>query len=309
MCIFFQVCLTFVIRHLVYIRFFLYIFAYRIIIPYTSVLKRMKKITKVLYISQEIFPYLPESELSNMGRYLPQAVQDRGRETRTFMPKFGAVNERRNQLHEVIRLSGMNLIIDDTDHPLIIKVASIQAARMQVYFIDNDDYFHRKNTIADENGEEYEDNDERTIFFVRGVMETVKKLRWTPDVIHCQGWMTALAPLYIKKAFNDDPFFKHSKVVYSVFNDEFKKPFRSLFAERLLLDGIEKKHVAQVKDKVIDFLALSKLAIDYSDAVIQSSPEVNEDVLQYIESKKVKFLPFQKDEDYADAYVQFYDSL
>jgi len=203
----------------------------------------------------------------------------------------------------------MNLIIDDTDHPLIIKVASIQSARMQVYFIDNDDYFHRKNTIADENGEEYEDNDERTIFFVRGVMETVKKLRWTPDVIHCQGWMTALAPLYIKKAFNDDPFFKHSKVVYSLFNDEFKKPFRSLFAERLLLDGIEKKHVTQVKDKVIDFLALSKLAIDYSDAVIQSSPEVNEEVLQYIASKKVKFLPFQHDEDYADAYVQFYDSL
>ena len=309
MCIICLVCLTFGTLHLVYIRFFLYIFAIRIIIPYTSEKKRMKKITKVLYISQEIFPYLPESELSNMGRYLPQAVQDRGRETRTFMPKFGAVNERRNQLHEVIRLSGMNLIIDDTDHPLIIKVASIQSARMQVYFIDNDDYFHRKNTIADENGEEYEDNDERTIFFVRGVMETVKKLRWTPDVIHCQGWMTALAPLYIKKAFNDDPFFKHSKVVYSVFNDEFKKPFRSLFAERLLLDGIEKKHVAQVKDKVIDFLALSKLAIDYSDAVIQSSPEVNEDVLQYIASKKVKFLPFQKDEDYADAYVQFYDSL
>jgi len=296
-------------RVLVYIRFFLYIFAIRIIIPTHRIRREMKKITKVLYISQEIFPYLPESELSNMGRYLPQAVQDRGRETRTFMPKFGAVNERRNQLHEVIRLSGMNLIIDDTDHPLIIKVASIQSARMQVYFIDNDDYFHRKNTISDENGEEYEDNDERTIFFVRGVMETVKKLRWTPDVIHCQGWMTALAPLYIKKAFNDDPFFKHSKVVYSVFNDEFKKPFRSLFAERLLLEGIEKKHVAQVKDKVIDFVALSKLAIDYSDAVIQSSPEVNEEVLQYITSKKVKFLPFQTDEDYADAYVQFYDSL
>ncbi len=156
----------------------------------------MKKAKKILYISQEIFPYLPESELANMGRYLPQAVQELGRETRTFMPKFGAINERRNQLHEVIRLSGMNLIIDDTDHPLIIKVASIQAARMQVYFIDNDDYFHRKNTIADDEEEEYDDNDERTIFFVRGVMETVKKLRWTPDVIHCQGWMTALAPLY-----------------------------------------------------------------------------------------------------------------
>ena len=269
----------------------------------------MKKVTKVLYISQEIFPYLPESEIANMGRFLPQAVQDRGRETRTFMPKFGAVNERRNQLHEVIRLSGMNLIIDDTDHPLIIKVASIQAARMQVYFIDNDDYFHRKNTIADEAGEEYEDNDERTIFFVRGVMETVKKLRWTPDVIHCQGWMTALAPLYIKKAFNDDPFFKHSKVVYSVFNDDFKKPFRNLFAERLMLEGIEKKHVTQVKDKEIDFVALTKLAIDYSDGVIQSSPVVNEEVLKYVASKKMKFLSYQSSEDYADAYVEFYDSL
>lgn len=268
-----------------------------------------KKVTKVLFISQEIFPYLPESELSNMGRFLPQAVQDRGKETRTFMPKFGAVNERRNQLHEVIRLSGMNLIIDDTDHPLIIKVASIQSARLQVYFIDNEDYFHRKNTIADENDEEFEDNDERTIFFVRGVMETVKKLRWTPDVIHCQGWMTALAPLYIKKAYNDDPFFKHSKVVYSLFADEFKKPFRSLFAERLLLEGIEKRHLVQVKDKVIDFVALSKLAIDYSDAVIQSSPVVNEEVLKYIQTKGMKFLPFVEKENYADDYVDFYDVI
>jgi len=269
----------------------------------------MKKVNKVLYISQEIYPYLPESEIANMGRYLPQAVQDRGRETRTFMPKFGAVNERRNQLHEVIRLSGMNLIIDDTDHPLIIKVASIQAARMQVYFIDNDDYFHRKETVADENGNEYEDNDERTIFFVRGVMETVKKLRWTPDVIHCQGWMTALAPLYIKKAYNQDPFFKHSKVVYSVFNDDFKNPFRNLFAERLLLEGIEKKHVFQVKDKVIDYVALSKLAIDFSDGVIQSSKEINPGITDYIKEKNIKYLPYVEGEDYADDYVRFYDSL
>jgi starch synthase len=269
----------------------------------------MKKVTKVLYISQEIFPYLPESELANMGRYLPQAVQDRGRETRTFMPKFGAVNERRNQLHEVIRLSGMNLIIDDTDHPLIIKVASIQAARMQVYFIDNDDYFHRKNTIADEKGEEYEDNDERTIFFVRGVMETIKKLRWTPDVIHCQGWMTALAPLYIKKAYNEDPFFKNSKVVYSLFDDAFTKPFRNLFAERLMLEGIENKDVEQVKDQTIDYAALSKLAIDYSDGVIQSSEVVNQELLDYVTQKEMKFLPFQSKDDYADAFIEFYDSL
>lgn len=269
----------------------------------------MKKVNKVLYISQEIFPYLPSSPVADMGRYLPQAVQDRGRETRTFMPKFGAINERRNQLHEVIRLSGMNLIIDDTDHPLIIKVASIQAARLQVYFIDNDDFFRRKNTIADSDEIEYSDNDERTIFFIRGVMETVKKLRWTPDVIHCLGWMTALAPLYIKKAYNQDPFFKNSKVIYSLFKDDFKQPFRSLFADKLLLDGIEPGDVDHLKKGDIDYVELTKLAIDYSDGVIQSVPETNSDVLNYINSTGKKFLPYHEDEDYADDYVRFYDSV
>ncbi len=269
----------------------------------------MKKVNKVLYISQEIFPYLPSSPVADMGRYLPQAVQDRGRETRTFMPKFGAINERRNQLHEVIRLSGMNLIIDDTDHPLIIKVASIQAARLQVYFIDNDDFFRRKNTIADSDEIEYSDNDERTIFFIRGVMETVKKLRWTPDVIHCLGWMTALAPLYIKKAYNQDPFFKNSKVIYSLFKDDFKQPFRSLFADKLLLDGIEPGDVDHLKTGDIDYVELTKLAIDYSDGVIQSVPETNPDVLNYISSTGKKFLPYHEDEDYADDYVRFYDSV
>ena len=160
----------------------------------------MTKANKVLFITQEITPYVPETELSLTGRNLPQAIQEKGREIRTFMPKWGNINERRNQLHEVIRLSGMNLIIDDTDHPLIIKVASIQSARMQVYFIDNDDFFQNRLQITDENGVEYEDNDARTIFYARGVLETVKKLRWCPDIIHCHGWMTALAPLYIKRA-------------------------------------------------------------------------------------------------------------
>ena len=154
----------------------------------------MTKATKVLFIAQEITPYLPDSEIATLCRNLPQGIQERGHEIRTFMPKYGNINERRNQLHEVIRLSGMNLIINDTDHPLIIKVASIQSARMQVYFIDNDDYFQRKQVLTDDNGNEFEDNDERSIFFVRGVMETVKKLRWAPDIIHCHGWLTALAP-------------------------------------------------------------------------------------------------------------------
>ncbi len=150
---------------------------------------------KVLFISSEITPYLPETEMSKKARYLPQGIQERGKEIRTFMPRYGNVNERRNQLHEVIRLSGMNLIIDDTDHPLIIKVASIQSARMQVYFIDNEDYFQRKHTYRDAKGNEFTDNDERAIFFARGVLETVIKLRWAPDLIHCHGWLTSLVPL------------------------------------------------------------------------------------------------------------------
>src|SRR5664280_799781 len=178
---------------------------------------------KVLFISQEITPYLGETKLSKIGRFLPQGIQERGKEIRTFMPRYGCINERRNQLHEVIRLSGMNLIIDDTDHPLIIKVASIQSARMQVYFIDNEDYFQRKNIIKDSKGNEFADNDERAIFYARGVLETVIKLRWAPDLIHCSGWLTSLVPLYIKKAYNDDPLFVNSKVIYSVYHDDFKK--------------------------------------------------------------------------------------
>ena len=173
---------------------------------------------KVLFIAQEITPYLPESEMATICRYLPQGIQEQGKEIRTFMPRFGSINERRNQLHEVIRLSGMNLIINDSDHPLIIKVASIQAARMQVYFIDNDEYFSRKHTVYDCDGECFPDNDERLIFFDRGVLETIRKLRWQPDIVHCHGWFTALAPLYVKKAFREDPLFSKTKVVYSIYD-------------------------------------------------------------------------------------------
>ena len=162
---------------------------------------------KVLFINQEIAPYVPESEISVLGRDLPHRVQEKGFEIRTFMPKWGNINERRGQLHEVIRLSGMNLIIDETDHPLIIKVASIPTSRLQVYFIDNDDYFSRRQMEADENGVEYADNGERAIFYARGVLETVKKLRWAPDIIVCQGWIGAVVPLYIKTAYKVEPSF------------------------------------------------------------------------------------------------------
>ena len=195
---------------------------------------------KVLFITQEIIPYVAESEMSAAGRKLPQAIQEKGREIRTFMPKWGNVNERRNQLHEVIRLSGMNLIIDDTDHPLIIKVASIQAARMQVYFIDNDDYFQHRLMATNEEGVEYTDNDERAIFYARGVLETVKKLRWCPEVIHCQGWISALVPLYIKKAYMEEPSFRDSKVVLSLFENELKSNLQEDIIEKILLKNCVK---------------------------------------------------------------------
>ncbi len=262
---------------------------------------------KVLYITSEITPYLPESEIATISRTLPQGVQERGREIRTFMPKFGNINERRNQLHEVIRLSGMNLIIDDTDHPLIIKVASIQAARMQVYFIDNEDYFQRKATLTDAEGNYFDDNDERSIFFVRGVLETVKKLRWVPDVIHCHGWMTALTPLYIKKAYADDPCFKNSKIVYSIYNDDYSNKFDSKFSEKLLLDGIEDSDVEAIKNQEVSFEDLTRLALKYSDGVIQGSEQINEDLKKAAQDSALPFLDYQPADNYIDAYNGFYD--
>jgi len=264
---------------------------------------------RILFITSEIMPYLPETEISHIGRYLPQGIQERGKEIRTFMPKFGNINERRNQLHEVIRLSGMNLIIDDTDHPLIIKVASIQSARMQIYFIDNEDFFQRKHTVRDEEGNEFEDNDERSIFYVRGVMETVKKLRWTPDLIHCHGWITALAPLYIKKHYKDDPCFKNSKIVYSVYDDDFQMPFRNVFHHKLKLEGIKDVHLKSIKEKT-DFETLSKLAIDFSDGVIQGSPVVNDEVIAYAKGKEgLHYLSYQNRESYVNAFNAFYDKI
>lgn len=284
-------------------RFFLYLC--RI---FTRTIVIMTKANKVLFITQEITPYVSESEMANIGRHLPQAIQEKGREIRTFMPKWGNINERRNQLHEVIRLSGMNLIIDDTDHPLIIKVASIQSARMQVYFIDNDDYFQNRLQVTDENGEEYEDNDARAIFYARGVLETVKKLRWCPDIIHCHGWMTALAPLYIKKAYKDEPSFRDAKVIFSLYEDDFKQPFHADFSNKLLLKGIAKKDIAGLKEP-IDYTALCKLAADFSDGIIQQSEHVNEEVLNYARESGKPVLEYQSPENFAEACNDFYDKV
>jgi len=264
--------------------------------------------TKVLFISQEITPYLPETEMSRTARYLPQGIQERGKEIRTFMPKYGSINERRNQLHEVIRLSGMNLIIDDTDRPLIIKVASIQSARMQVYFIDNEDYFQRRYTLQDENGEYFSDNDERAIFFARGVLETVKKLRWSPDIVHCLGWFTSLVPLYLKHSYNEDPLFANSKVVYSIYDEEFDTPLKQEFKDKLKIEGINNKAIKTIKDNP-DYVNLTKMTIDNSDAIIKGSKQINEEIESYIQQINKPTLEYQPEDKYIDAYSRFYDEL
>jgi len=262
---------------------------------------------KVLFVSQEITPYLPETELSQIGRNLPQAIQETGKEIRTFMPKYGNINERRNQLHEVIRLSGMNLIIDDTDHPLIIKVASIQAARMQVYFIDNEDYFHRKQTVADAKGAYFKDNDERMIFFARGVLETVRKLRWSPDLVHCHGWFTSLVPLYIKNAYREDPLFADSKVIFSMYDNGFDMPLDGAFKEKLLVDGVSPDDVSMVTEPT--FENLTKLAATYSDGLVQGSEILPDFVLKVMKDSAKPTLNYLGGTEYVDEFSVFYDSI
>ncbi|OQX80238.1 MAG: glycogen synthase [Bacteroidetes bacterium 4484_276] len=266
----------------------------------------MKK-AKVLYVMQEITPYLEETSMSYIGRHLPQGIQEKKREIRTFMPRYGIINERRNQLHEVIRLSGMNLIIDDNDHPLIIKVASIQQARMQVYFIDNEDYFHRKALFHNKAGKFFEDNDERIIFFARGVLETVKKLGWPPDIIHCHGWITSLAPLYIKRSFKDNPLFSDSKVILSLYDDDFPELLSDDFNKKLKFGKIKEADLKNYKSN--NYEGLIKGAIDHSDAFIIGSETINPEIEKYARQQNKPILELQDREDYIKAYNEFYNQF
>lgn len=262
---------------------------------------------KILFINQEISPYVPDNAMSVMGRELPRTMQDRNHEIRTFMPKWGNINERRGQLHEVIRLSGINLIIDDTDHPLVIKVASIPSCRVQVYFIDNDDYFSNRQMTVDENGLDYPDNGERAIFFARGVLETVKKQCWVPDIIHCQGWMSGVVPFYIKTAYKDEPSFANTKVVTSLFNKEFQGDFGTNFKQCVDFRDAKAELLAPYNDE-FTFQDLGKLAIDYSDGVILADKDVSKTLQKHAKDKNIPTLGFQG-EEFGDAYEAFYDQI
>lgn len=267
------------------------------------------KSEKILLITQEIAPYVPSTPMSELGRQLPQVLQENGHQVRMFMPRWGNINERRNQLHEVIRLSGMNVIIDDSDHTLVIKVASIPSTHVQVYFIDNDDYFHNRQMLCDENGVEYPDNIERAIFYARGVLETVKKLRWIPDVIHCHGWMSALAPIFIRTAFHDDPPFTDAKIVFSAYgNAPTLTPIEN-FKAALAFRSLTKAKLDKLK---IDFTtpnALAELAVAFSDGFIQAEEGAAPDVMALAAAKGLPTLDFPGEENTPQAYSAFYEKL
>lgn len=267
---------------------------------------------KALFISQEIAPYLPESHMALRSRMIPTGVQEKGYEVRTFMPKYGSINERRNQLHEVIRLSGMNIVIDDADHPLIIKVATLQPTRMQVYFIDNDDYFMTSPTKELETILSPDDNDERAMFYVHGVVETVKKLRWAPAVIHCSGWVSALAPLYLKKMYGDDPSFRDAKIIYSI-TDPASLPANldPRFVEKLLMvDAFSPEDVAELGSEPVGIPELTRIAAKYSDGVIAAFPELSDEIISAAKESGKPFLDYHDDiSDAVNAYVEFYKSL
>lgn len=271
----------------------------------------MKEPKRVLFVNSEIFPYLPESEISLIGRYLPQGIQESGKEIRSFMPRYGCINERRNQLHEVIRLSGMNIVVNDIDRPLVIKVSSISAARMQVYFIDNEDYFHRKFIYADAEGKLFEDNDERAAFFARGILETVKKLRWKPDIIHCQGWISHILPIYLKKAYSEDPIFADTKVVLTLYNEHLDQTFSQDIKEKILMNGVKAKDLDVLAEP--NGINLAKLAIQYADGVIMGEESINSELVDYTTEKGLPTLPFEKfdqtNQECIQRYNIFYDQF
>ena len=264
-------------------------------------------VKKILFISQEIGPYVPERRLSQIGRLLPQGIKEQGIEERTFMPKYGMIAERSNQLHEMIRLSGMNVIIDDTDHPLIIKVATLQQAHFQVYFIYNEDYFASSRIDELEMNCSPEDNDERSMFFVRAVIESIRKMRWVPDIIQCTGWISALAPVYIRTLYGDDPSFRDAKIVSALFDESIPAPLSERLAEKMHQDGIPKNALKAIYGKALDYVDLMSYSLRYADGIIECEEGVNEQVLQA--AAALPKLQFLGDNDDVAQVTQFYGSL
>lgn len=264
---------------------------------------------RILYVANEINPFLKTTEVADFVRKLPQGMQERGMEIRILVPRFGLINERKNRLHEVVRLSGINISVGDEEKPLIIKVASIPNAKLQVYFIDNEDYFHRKSVFFDKEDNFYEDNDERAIFFCKGVLETVKKLGWSPDIVHCNDWMTSLIPLYLKTTYKNDPIFKDSKSVFTVYDNRFTHKFGDDLIDKVKMIDIDDSMLHQLK--TADYEGFIKLGMEYADAVINANEETSESFNQLIaeRSNKDKVDTIEKDDNFLDSYYNLYNEL
>ena len=269
--------------------------------------KELMKNRKILYVSSEVVPYLPENEISSMSFEIPKMVNKQGGQIRIFMPKYGNINERRHQLHEVIRLSGLNLVVNDLDMPLIIKVASIPKERIQVYFIDNEEYFNRKATFKDSSDKLFKDNDERCIFFAKGVLETIKRLNWSPDIIHIHGWMSALLPIYLKENFKNEPIFQKSKIVTSLYANEFEKSLNKDMINKVLFDEIDKKNISDLKEPTYE--NLTRIAINYSDGIILGSENISPKTIKYLKDYKNPILDFQPKDSFSESYIEFYNNL
>ena len=279
--------------------------------PFVRSIKSLKHMSKlrILYVASEINPFLQTSEVADFVRKLPQAMQERGMEIRILVPRFGLINERKNRLHEVVRLSGINISVGDEEKPLTIKVASIPNAKLQVYFIDNEDYFHRKSVFHDKDEKFFEDNDERAIFFCKGVIETVKKLGWAPDVVHCNDWITSLIPLYLKTTYKNDPIFKNTKTVFTVYNNEFSHKFDGSLVEKVKMIDIEDSMLTPLESA--DFQGFIKIGAQNADAVIKAGEEFSESLTQLFsefgDDKKVDTI--EKDENFTESYFNLYNEL
>ncbi len=264
---------------------------------------------RILYAATEIDPFLQSTKVAEFLRMLPQAMQERGMEVRIFVPRFGLINERKNRLHEVVRLSGINIAVGEEEKPLIIKVASIPNAKLQVYFIDNEDYFHRKSVLVDKDNKFHADNDERAIFFCKGVLETVKKLGWAPDIVHCNDWMTSLIPLYLKTTYKNDPIFKTSKSVFSVYNSEFAHKFEGDLLEKAKMLDIEDEMLANLRAG--DFEAFIKMGLQYADSVIKAPEDFSDNLnalfQEYNNTKQITTI--HQDENTLDSYFNLYNEL
>lgn len=264
---------------------------------------------RILYVASEINPFLQTSEVADFVRKLPQAMQERGMEIRILVPRFGLINERKNRLHEVVRLSGINIAVGEEEKPLIIKVASVPSAKLQVYFIDNEDYFHRKSVFFDKENRFHEDNDERAIFFCKGVIETVKKLGWSPDIVHCNDWMTSLIPMYLKTTYKNDPMFKDTKTVFTVYNSFFAHKFDENLLDKVKMIDIEDEMLAHLKSA--DYEGFIKIGVEYADAIIKAEEDFSESLNVLLEKldtdKKINFI--EPNENFSDSYYNLYNEL